>query len=66
MYTLRNLAKNLLQSNKQFQSNYPDGLKRSLLKKVSSLFTSCSIFNNDMFIKFVYHEMIVYKFIERL
>ncbi|CAH8669563.1 unnamed protein product [Schistosoma haematobium] len=37
VYTLRNLAKNLLQSNKQFQSTYPDGLKRSLLKKVASI-----------------------------
>uniref|UniRef100_A0A094ZKV8 Serine-protein kinase ATM n=1 Tax=Schistosoma haematobium TaxID=6185 RepID=A0A094ZKV8_SCHHA len=37
VYTLRNLAKNLLQSNKHFQSNYPDGLKRSLLKKVASI-----------------------------
>ncbi|CAH8656684.1 unnamed protein product [Schistosoma margrebowiei] len=37
VYTLRNLAKNLLQSNKQFQSTYPDELKRSLLKKVASV-----------------------------
>ncbi|XP_018654902.1 putative ataxia telangiectasia mutated (atm) [Schistosoma mansoni] len=33
----RNLAKNLLQSNKQFQSTYPDELKRSILKKIATI-----------------------------
>ncbi|CAH8679444.1 unnamed protein product [Schistosoma rodhaini] len=37
VYTLRNLAKNLLQSNKQFQSTYPDELKRPILKKIATI-----------------------------
>ncbi|CAH8567416.1 unnamed protein product [Schistosoma turkestanicum] len=37
VYTLNNLAENLLQSNNQCQSVYPDELKRSLLKKISTI-----------------------------